>query len=195
MVTACLIALVVIAWFAYSAYAKNAQGKLEQAQQRQFQLTHWTKSTDNDDASSGRILSFEKMQMITEVSMRDGGYLADMYLRQKEAWEGGKKELESDGWTEKQWMDHGTKLFEIRRLSDGTWQGRLEWKRWKADVNEAIESHRAFSNDNIKNLTGVTKAEWEERGDFYDDKFRPWTTIAEDAPAIEANYQRFIHSG
>jgi hypothetical protein len=43
-------------------------------------------------------------------------------------------------------------------------------------------------------LTGISYDEWRERGDFYDDTLRPWETITEDAPSIEASYQRFIHA-
>jgi len=194
MVTVSLIALVVIAWFAYNAYVRIAQAKLEQEQRRQFQLTHWTKDTEHGTTSCERVLSFADMHLVTTVSdYSDGGYLADMDSRRKKSWEKDNEELKSDGWTQDEWMRHGVQQFEIRRLPDGTWQGRLVWKQWKARVKEALRPMSFVDDVGFKELTGVTNSEWNERGDFQKDEFRPWTVITEDAPSIEAGYQRFIH--
>lgn len=193
MVTAGVIALVVIAWWGYQAYVRNSQAKLEEEQRRQFQLTHWTSEEDSEDASVERVLSFADMRMVTRVSPNDGGYLADMHMRRTESWAKRREELTRDGWTEREWLDHGVQEVEIRRLSDGTWQGRPIFKRWKVQIQESLSS--VFRDDtDFQNLTGVTVEQWKERGDFYDETFRPWQAITAFAPSIEVAYQRYIHA-
>jgi hypothetical protein len=194
MFTICLIALVVIAWFAYSFQVRSTQVKLQQTQQHQFDIAHWRKIAEIGDSTVERVLSFPHMYMVTEVTnFSDGGYLADMYLQKKESWEKDEEDLKSDGWTKEEWMAHGVQQYDIRRQPDGTWQGRRVWKQWKRDVKKAMDPSWP-QRDSVKNLTGISYDEWRERGDFYDDTLRPWETITEDAPSIEASYQRFIHA-
>lgn len=197
MVTAAIIALVFIAWYSLKTYQEHGRAKLLQAQKRQFDLTHWKKEEEHGDSYVERVLSYADMQLTVTVRVSDGGYLGDMWSRQHESWQKNEEQLREEGWTKDEWESRATdhlKKFEIRRQNDGTWQGRLIFRYWQADVREALESNRSFENEKVKELTGLTKDEWEQRGDYYNDEFRPWTTITADAPAIEAGYQRFIHN-
>lgn len=198
MVTACLIILILLSWYGYKAYVASVHAKLLQAKQRQFELTHWKKEEEQGTASIERVLSYADMQLTSEVrDYSDGGYLGDMWSRQRDSWKKEGESLQGEGWTEKEWEDywinHLTK-YEVRRLNDGTWQGRLIHRYWKARVTRALDRWAFMDDDDFKRLTGLTKDEWKSRGDFYNEEFRPWTTIIADAPAIEAGYQRFIHN-
>lgn len=193
MVTAGIVALVVIAWFAYRTYAQQVQARLEENRDRQFRLCHWTKDDEGDGAAMERVLSFSDMRLVVRVHVDDGGYLADMDRQQRESWEAKAVELEVDGWTKKEWMDHDAQVFEVRRTPEGGWQTRLAYKHWKAQVAESLERSASF-DDEFKGLTGLTKADWRQRGTFYGDACRPWTNVSDEfAPSIEASYQRYVH--
>jgi hypothetical protein len=217
MLTACLVILVIIAFYGYKAYVANGRARLEQvremneqaqqrqiqqahameeqARQRQIELAHWKMESKQGTRHVELVLSYSEMKMTTHIRDRSvGGYLADMFMHQKTTWERFHEALERDGWTNDEWMKHEIRQFDVRRLPDGTWEHRLTWKRWRALVLEEWESQLPGSERYFKELTTLTKKEWEERGDYDNDAFRPWTKFIEDGSAIETGYQRFIHN-